>query len=83
MAGILAPRLGIDMEDYRHRIEMIVAQCVKINAAMEWYSWVGRRGPNNTLHAGLSSSSSTTTNASGGSTTPTKASDRTIPKYLP
>ncbi|KAG2210254.1 hypothetical protein INT47_003239 [Mucor saturninus] len=43
LGSVLAPRLGLDIEDYRHRVEMICAQCVKINAHMNWYSWVGKK----------------------------------------
>ncbi|CAO3582597.1 unnamed protein product [Absidia cylindrospora] len=28
MAPVLAPALGLSLEDYRHRVEMVVAQCV-------------------------------------------------------
>jgi hypothetical protein len=41
--SIIAPKMGLDHEDYRHRIEMIFAECVKINAHMDWYSWVGKK----------------------------------------
>jgi hypothetical protein len=42
-AEFIAPKLGLDQEDYRHRIEMIFAECVRVNAHMDWYSWVGRK----------------------------------------
>jgi hypothetical protein len=40
---VLAPKMGLDYEDYHHRVEMICAQCVKINASMDWYSYVARK----------------------------------------
>lgn len=42
-ASIFAPRLGLSQEDYRHRMEVIFAECVKVNAHMDWYSWVGKK----------------------------------------
>lgn len=45
LSSVLAPRLGLDVEDYRHRVEMICAQCVRNNTHMDWYSWVAKVAP--------------------------------------
>ncbi|KAF1797419.1 S-adenosyl-L-methionine-dependent methyltransferase, partial [Mucor lusitanicus] len=42
-SSLIAPRLGLDLEDYRHRIEQICSECVKVDAYLEWYSWVGKK----------------------------------------
>ncbi|KAI8646406.1 S-adenosyl-L-methionine-dependent methyltransferase [Parasitella parasitica] len=42
-SSVIAPRLGLDLEDYRHRIEQICGECVKVNSFLEWYSWAGRK----------------------------------------
>ncbi|CEI95828.1 hypothetical protein RMCBS344292_10005 [Rhizopus microsporus] len=39
----LGPMLGLDIEDYKHRVEMFCAQCVKNDASMDWYSYVARK----------------------------------------
>lgn len=43
LSPILGPRLGLAPEDYRHRIEMICAECVRVNANMDWYSYVAKK----------------------------------------
>lgn len=40
LTDFLAPQLGLDPEDYKLRVEMFCAQCVKNDAHMDWYSWV-------------------------------------------
>ncbi|KAI8985819.1 S-adenosyl-L-methionine-dependent methyltransferase [Pilobolus umbonatus] len=42
LSDVLAPKMGLDVEDFRHRVEMICSQCVRIDAKMEWYSWVAK-----------------------------------------
>lgn len=42
-APAIIPKLGLDLEDYRHRIETICTECVRKNAYMEWYSWVAKK----------------------------------------
>ncbi|KAI8391588.1 S-adenosyl-L-methionine-dependent methyltransferase [Radiomyces spectabilis] len=39
----LAPLMGLDIDDYRHRVEMVCAQCVKHNAHLTWYAYVGKK----------------------------------------
>lgn len=39
----MAPLLGLDPEDYRHRVEMFCAQCVKNDCHMDWFSWVVKK----------------------------------------
>lgn len=43
VSPILAPRLGLNGEDYRHRIEMICSECVRVNANIDWYSYVAKK----------------------------------------
>jgi hypothetical protein len=43
IAPILGPQLGLSAEDYRHRIEMICSECVRVNANMDWYSYVAKK----------------------------------------
>ncbi|KAG1458893.1 hypothetical protein G6F46_005778 [Rhizopus delemar] len=39
----MAPLLGLEPEDYKHRVEMFCAQCVKNDCHMDWFSWVVKK----------------------------------------
>ncbi|SAM02612.1 hypothetical protein [Absidia glauca] len=43
MAHVLAPAMGLSLDDYRHRVEMVVAQCVNANSSLAWYAYVARK----------------------------------------
>ncbi|KAI9025345.1 hypothetical protein CLU79DRAFT_745177 [Phycomyces nitens] len=40
---LLAPRMGLDRDDYQHRVEMVCAQCVQYNAHMDWLGYVAKK----------------------------------------
>ncbi|KAG0163553.1 hypothetical protein DFQ30_011361 [Apophysomyces sp. BC1015] len=39
----LASRMGLDEDDYRHRVEMVCAQCVQHDAHLVWYAYAARK----------------------------------------
>ncbi|KAF7721667.1 hypothetical protein EC973_004317 [Apophysomyces ossiformis] len=41
--GYLASRMGLDEDDYRHRVEMVCAQCVQHDAHLVWYAYAARK----------------------------------------
>ena len=41
--AILAPKMGLDKDEYRQRVEMVCAQCVQQDAHLDWYAVVGRK----------------------------------------
>ncbi|KAI8092609.1 S-adenosyl-L-methionine-dependent methyltransferase [Halteromyces radiatus] len=43
MSSILAPAMGLSLDDYRHRVEMVVAQCVNTNSFLTWYAYLARK----------------------------------------
>ena len=40
---LLAPKMGLDPDEYKQRVEMVCAQCVQQDAHIDWYSFVGRK----------------------------------------
>ncbi|KAI9490784.1 S-adenosyl-L-methionine-dependent methyltransferase [Zychaea mexicana] len=40
---LLAPKMGLDEDEYRQRVEMICAQCVQQDTHINWYAVVGRK----------------------------------------
>ncbi|KAI9264846.1 hypothetical protein BDA99DRAFT_36641 [Phascolomyces articulosus] len=40
---ILAPKMGLDGDEYKQRVEMVCAQCVQQDAHINWYAFVGRK----------------------------------------
>ncbi|KAG2226259.1 hypothetical protein INT45_005931 [Circinella minor] len=40
---LLAPKMGLDPDEYKQRVEMVCAQCVQQDAHIDWYSYVGRK----------------------------------------
>ncbi|CAO3611559.1 unnamed protein product [Cunninghamella blakesleeana] len=45
MAPVLAPAMGLSKEDYRNRVEMVVAQCVNNNSSITWYAYAAKKLP--------------------------------------
>ncbi|ORZ21089.1 S-adenosyl-L-methionine-dependent methyltransferase [Absidia repens] len=45
MATVLAPAMGLSLDDYRHRVEMVVAQSVNANSVLTWYAYAARKVP--------------------------------------
>ncbi|CAO3633506.1 unnamed protein product [Cunninghamella echinulata] len=43
MAPVLAPAMGLSLEDYRNRVEMVVAQCVNNNSYITWYAYAAKK----------------------------------------
>jgi hypothetical protein len=43
MAPVLTTGLGLSLEDYQHRVEMVVAQSVNINSYLTWYAYAARK----------------------------------------
>ncbi|KAI8332610.1 S-adenosyl-L-methionine-dependent methyltransferase [Chlamydoabsidia padenii] len=43
MAHVLAPAMGLSLDDYRHRVEMVMAQCVNANSTLTWYAYVAKK----------------------------------------
>ncbi|KAF7723928.1 hypothetical protein EC973_001500 [Apophysomyces ossiformis] len=41
--SFLAPRMGLEPDDYRLRVEMVCAQCVKHNAHVDWYAYIAKK----------------------------------------
>ncbi|KAG0174468.1 hypothetical protein DFQ28_006462 [Apophysomyces sp. BC1034] len=39
----LAPRMGLDPDEYRLRVEMVCAQSVKHNAHVDWYAYAAKK----------------------------------------
>ncbi|KAI8338425.1 S-adenosyl-L-methionine-dependent methyltransferase [Chlamydoabsidia padenii] len=43
LSTVLAPAMGLSLDDYRHRVEMVVAQCVNANSFLTWYAYAARK----------------------------------------